>query len=122
MSLSTFQLLQTDATRWLQRQITIICKQFGIPFQIGTVDITSSFDLQQFFHHMHSVAQESVVRECLVKGQQKSFDMDWWRSNVGTECQSDVIGDGLLKICLSSLNSFLARQFQFIGCGLPEKL
>jgi len=122
MSLTTFQLLQTDATRWLQRQIAIVCKQLGIPFHIGTVDITSSFDLQQFFRHIHSVAQESIVRECLVKGQKKSFDMDWWRSNVGLECQSDVIGDGLLKMCLSSPISFVARQSQFIGRGLPEKL
>lgn len=122
MSLTTFQLLQTDAAQWLQQQITITCKQLGISFQIGCVDFSSSFDLQQFFDHIRTIAQESIMKECLIKGQQKSFDVEWWRSNPGMECQSDVIGDGLLKICLSSPISFVARQSQFIGCGLPEKL
>ena len=122
MSVTTFQLLQTDATQWLQRQITIACKQLGIPFQIGSVDFNSSFDLQQFFDHIRSIVQENVVKECLLKSQQKSFDIEWWKSDVGMECQSDVIGDGLLELCLSSPISFVARQSQFIGHGLPKKL
>ena len=122
MSVTTFQLLQTDATQWLQRQITIACKQLGIPFQIGSVDFNSSFDLQQFFDHIRSTVQESITKECLVKSQQKSVDMEWWASDTGMECQGDIIGDGLLKICLSSPISFVARQSQFIGCGLPKNL
>ena len=38
-----------------------------------------------------SIAQESIMKECLIKGQQKSFDVEWWRSNPGMECQSDVM-------------------------------
>ena len=38
------------------------------------------------------------------------------------ECHSDIIGDGLLRICSSSPVSFVARQSQFIGYGLPDKL
>ena len=122
MSVTTFQLLQTDATQWLHRQITIACKQLGIPFQIGSVDFNSSFDLQQFFDHIRSITQESIVKECMVKSQQKSTDIEWWTSDVGMECQHDIIGDGLLKICLNSPISFVARQSQFIGRGLPKKL
>lgn len=122
MSLTTLQLLQTDATQWLHQQVTIVCKQLGVPFEIGSINFNSSFDLQQFFDHVCCIAQENIVRECLVKGQQHSYDMEWWRSNAGIEYQSDVIGDGILKICLSSPTSFVARQSQFIGHGLPEKL
>ena len=122
MSATTFQLLQSDTTQWLQRQITIACKQLDIPFQIGSIDFNSFFDLQKFFDHMRSVVQESIINECSVKGHQKSFNIEWWRSEVGLQCQSDVIGDGLLKICLDSPFSFVARQSQFIGCGLPKKM
>ena len=122
MSATTFQLLQSDATQWLQRQMTIACKQLGIPFQIGSIDVNSSFDLQKFFDHIRSAVQESIIKECSVKGQQKSFDIEWWRSDVGLQCQSDVIGDGMLKICLDSPISFVARQSQFIGHGLPKKV
>lgn len=122
MSLTTFQLLQTDATQWLQRQVTTACKQLGIPHHIGSVDFNSSFDLQQFFDQVRDIVQEGIMGQCLSKGQQKSFDIEWWRSKAGMEHQSDVIGDGLLKICLSSPASFVARQSQFIGFGLPDKL
>ena len=122
MSLTTFQLLQIDATQWLQQQLTIACKQLSIPIQIGSVDFNSSFDLQQFFDHVRTMMQKSVMRECLIKGQQESFNVEWWSSNAGIECQSDVIGDGLLRICSISPFSFVARQSQFIGYGLPDKL
>ena len=122
MSLTTFQLLQTDATQWLQRQLTIACKHLGIPLQIGSVDFDSSFDLQQFFDHVRTILQESIMKECLIKSQQKSFDVGWWSSDAGMECHSDIIGDGLLRICSSSPISFVARQSQFIGYGLPDKL
>jgi len=119
MSPNTFQLLKKDAFQWLQQQVAAVCKQLNI---ILKPDIGASVDQQQFVSHTANTLQYNIVRECLAKSDQKSFDIEWWNSDDSLSCQSDVIGDGMLKICLQSPANFITRKSQFLGYGLPSKL
>ena len=123
MSSATIQLLRKDAFQWLQQQIATVCKQLNIVLiPESTTDVSVSVNQQQFISHTADTLQCNIVRECLIKSDHESFEINWWNSDNGLSCQNDVIGDGMLKICLQSPASFITRKSQFIGYGLPNKL
>jgi len=122
MSPATFQLLKNDAFQFLLQQVSAVCKQLSIMLVPKSTDVGASVNQQQFINHTTNILQCNIVRECLIKSDQKSFKVEWWNSDSGLSCQNDVIGDWMLKICLQSPTSFITRKSQFIGYGFPNKL
>jgi len=122
MSPTTFQLLKKDAFQLLLQQVAAVCKQLTVVLIPKPTDVGVSVNQQQFINHTANILHCSIVRECLMNSDQKSFNFEWWNSDSGLSCQNDVIGDWMLKICLQSPTSFITRKSQFIGYGFPNKL